>query len=345
MRFLDSVLDRSVVLSFDRTGFRRHSARFEPRDLDVDLTGKVCLVTGANSGIGWATALALTRLGATVRLLCRSRERGEEAVEKLRAEAGSRHVHLDVVDMSSLDSVRAFAGRLRCRRVDVLVNNAGVLPESRQQTSSGLELTLATNLVGPFLLTELLIPRLLEAKDARVINVSSGGMYTQKLRVRQLEEVGPQDFDGVTAYARTKRALVVLTELWAERHRGTSITFAGMHPGWADTPGVKNSLPRFQAVTRSILRTAEEGADTVVWLAAAPGVAGRSGFFWFDRQIQPTHLLPFTKEDSAERANLWEACETWATSCPVPRVQAEGRAAMQRAQRIRPAIAGRNVSP
>lgn len=311
----------------------------------MDLTGKVCLVTGANSGIGRATALALTRLGATVRLLCRSRERGEEAAESLRAETGSRHVHLDVVDMSDLDSIRDFARRFRGRRVDILVNNAGVLPESCERTSSGLELTLATNLVGPFLLTERLIPRLLEAKDARVINVSSGGMYTQKLRVRQLREIGPEDFDGVTAYARTKRALVVLTELWAEKHRGTSITFASMHPGWADTSGVRGSLPRFHAVTRPILRTAEEGADTVVWLAVAPGVAGRSGLFWFDRQVQPTHLLPFTKEDAAERANLREACRTWAASRPVPQVQAEGRAAAEPDQKIRPTVAGRNVSP
>jgi dehydrogenase/reductase SDR family protein 12 len=345
MPILDSALDASIVFSFDRTGFLRHGARFDPGDLGVDLTEKVCLVTGANSGIGRATAFALARLGATVRLLCRSRERGEEAVETLRAEGGSRQVHFDVVDMSSLDSIRTFAERLSAPRVDILVNNAGVLPESFQRTPDGLELTLATNLVGPFLLTRLLIPRLLEAKDARVVNVSSGGMYTQKLRVRQLEELGPEDFDGVTAYARTKRALVVLTELWAERHHDTSITFASMHPGWADTPGVRSSLPRFHSVMRRILRTADEGADTVVWLAAAPRVAGRSGFFWFDRQVQPTHLLPFTKEGAAERARLWEACRTWAASRPVPRRRAGCRAAAEPEQRIRPAVAGRKESP
>ena len=164
------------------------------------------------------------------------------------------------------------------------------------------------------------MPRLLKVQDARVINVSSGGMYTQKLRVRDLEASGPEGFDGVTAYARTKRALVVLTELWAERHRDTSVTFSSMHPGWADTPGVRTSLPRFHAVTRRILRTADEGADTVVWLAAASRVTGRSGLFWFDRQVQPTQLLPFTREDAAERARLWEACQRWAAppgrTCP-----------------------------
>jgi dehydrogenase/reductase SDR family protein 12 len=314
VRILDSVLDASIVFSFDRTGFGRHRARFVPGDLEVDLTGKVCLVTGATSGIGRAVALGLARLGATVRLLCRSRERGEETGDTLRVETGNREVHVDVVDLSSLDSVRTFVERLRSRSVDILVNNAGVLPESFQRTPDGLELTLATNLVGPFLLTELLIPRLLEAKDARVINVSSGGMYTQKLRVGELAATGPDDFDGVTVYARTKRALVVLTELWADRHRDKPVTFASMHPGWADTPGVRSSLPRFHAVTRRILRTAEEGADTAVWLAAGPGVAGRSGFFWFDRQIQPTHLLPFTREEAVERPRLWEACHGWAAS-------------------------------
>ncbi len=312
MRILDAVLDASVVFSFDRTGFRRHRARFVPSDLDVDLAGKVCLVTGATSGIGRAAARALARLGATVRLLCRSRELGETARDELRAETRSREIHLDVVDVSSLGSVRTFVERLRSPRVDVLVNNAGVLPESFQRTPDGLELTLATNLVGPFLLTELLLPRLFEAENARVINVSSGGMYTRKLRVRELAAAGPADFDGVTAYARTKRALVVLTELWAERHRDTSVTFAGMHPGWADTPGVRRSLPLFHAAMRRTLRTAEEGADTIVWLAAAPCVAGRSGFFWFDRQIRPTHFLPATREDASERAALWEACRSWA---------------------------------
>lgn len=305
MSLIESLLDRTVVFSFDRNGFRRHRRRFRAEDVDVDLTGKTCLVTGASSGIGFAAAKALAERGADIRLLCRSRERGLAAA----AAIGKRHVSLEEVDVSDLASIRAFVKRFRKRRIDVLVNNAGVLVDREIMTAGGLETTLATNLVGPFLLTELLLPKL---AGGRVITVSSGGMYTQKLGVRSLV---PRPFDGVTAYARTKRAQVVLTELWAVRHPGTA--FFSMHPGWADTPSVRTAIPRFWSLTRSILRTPEEGADTIVWLAVAPDLASRSGRFFFDRKAQETVVLPGTKEEPGERERLWEALVSWSGLVPV----------------------------
>ena len=300
----EALLDRSIVFSYDRSGFRRHAARFRTADLDVDLTGKTALVTGGASGIGKETARGLAARGASVVLLCRDARKGEAAAAEIAAGAATGRVSVELLDVAELSSVRHFARRLSGARVDVLVNNAGVLPAERQVTSDGLELTLATNLAGPFLLTHLLLPALAKARG-RVVNVSSGGMYTQRLDVAALVAGGGEPFDGVVQYARTKRALVVLTELMAERWRPRDVTFSAMHPGWADTPAVRSSIPRFHRVTKAILRSPAEGADTVVWLAASPAAEGRSGLFWFDREPQPAHLLGFTREPPAEREALW----------------------------------------
>jgi NAD(P)-dependent dehydrogenase (short-subunit alcohol dehydrogenase family) len=307
-RALSRVVDPLIVPSFDRTGFAIHSLAFRPSDLDVDLAERRCLVTGANSGIGFETALALADLGAEVVLLCRNRLRGEDAVERIRGRTGNRRVTLETLDVSDLASVRETAGRLAMGPIDVLVHNAGVLPDERSETRDGLELTFATHVAGPFLLTRLLRPSLEKSDDARVIWVSSGGMYTRRLNLADpnWEE---REYDGVTAYAETKRAQVVLAELWAERLRGSSVAVNSMHPGWADTPAVESSLPRFHRVTRSILRTPVEGADTVVWLAAARRSRDHTGRLFFDREPRRTHLLPFTRESEGDRRALWRLCE------------------------------------
>ena len=303
---VDAALDASVVLSFDRNGFRRHSRRFDPADLEVDLSGKTALVTGANSGLGKAAAAGLARLGARVVMLCRDEGRGKAAREELERETGRKAFEVERLDVSDLGDVARAAEGLCAGRVDVLIHNAGVLPARRETTGDGLELTLATNLVGPFLLTGLLLPALERAKG-RGVHVSSGGMYTQRLDVAALFAGGPDPFDGVVQYARTKRAQVVLNGLLAQRFAGTGVTFSAMHPGWADTPAVRTSLPRFHAWTKGILRTPEEGADTVVWLAASRAAEGRSGLFWFDREAVGTTPLPGTRETEEERGKLWDA--------------------------------------
>ena len=307
MGFVDRLLDRSIVFSFDRSGFLRHRRDFGDPALDVDLTGKVALVTGANSGLGFASSAALARRGADVHLLCRSLERGDTARRRLRDETGSESVHLERLDVSSLEDVRRFAERFGPSRVDVLVHNAGVLPPRRIETAEGLELTWATNVVGPYLLTHLLRPRLEAAENGRVVNVSSGGMYAVRLTTSDRAWLRRR-FDGVKAYAETKRAEVVLTELWAKRLWGTRVTVNAMHPGWADTPSVRTSIPGFHRVMRRRLRTWEEGADTVVWLAAAPELAKTTGGFFFDRMPAPTHLMARTVESEEARAELWARC-------------------------------------
>jgi dehydrogenase/reductase SDR family member 12 len=305
---LDTVLDRTVIGGYTNVGYRIRRRGWSASDLQR-LDGKVVVVTGASSGLGLAAGEGLARLGATVWLVVRSRERGEQARARIVARSGNEDVHVGVCDLSRLESVRRFAGRFIARspRLDVLVNNAGVLTPERECSADGIELTLATNVIGPFLLTNLLIPVLEQSAPARIINVSSGGMYTQRIRVDDLQ-TEHQTFNGPTVYARTKRAEVILTEMWADRLARTGIAVHAMHPGWADTAGVRSSLPRFYRFTRPLLRTDAQGADTIVWLAAADEPAASSGGFWHDRRRRPTHLLPRTKETPEERERLWSRC-------------------------------------
>lgn len=307
-RALSAVVDPGVVLSFDRTGFAIHALGFDPDDLAVDLSGRRCLVTGANSGIGYETSLALADLGADVVLLCRDEGRGEEAAARIREQTGSRRVSVQPLDVSSLASVRAAAQRLTGAPVHALVHNAGVLPAERVVTADGLELCFATHVAGPHLLTKLLRPELERAGGARVVWVSSGGMYTRRLQLAD-PQWRRRAYDGVVAYAETKRAQVVLAELWAAELADARVAVTAMHPGWADTPAVRSSIPRFWQATRRILRTPAEGADTVVWLAASERAAALSGRFVFDRVARGTHWLPGTRETAAKRRKLWRLVE------------------------------------
>ena len=306
--WLDGLLDASILFSFDRTGFRRRAESFRPADLEVDLHGRRFLITGANAGLGRAAALSLARLGADLIIVCRDAERGGEAAESLRKHSGHGGVQLEVADLSDLASVRALVERLRIGRLDGLIHNAGLLPERRQLSPDGEEVCFATHVTGPFLLTRALEPRLRASSDARVVFVSSGGMYTQRLSLRDLDW-SERPYDGSVAYAQTKRMQVVLAELFAERLREAGICVNAMHPGWADTGGVERSLPRFHRVMRPLLRSAEQGADTIVWLAASPAAAGETGRFWLDRAPRSTHLLPGTVETDAARRELWRLCE------------------------------------
>jgi dehydrogenase/reductase SDR family member 12 len=305
---LDSVLDRTVVGGYTNVGYRIRSRGWSASELPR-MDGRVVLVTGASSGLGFAAAEGFARLGATVWLVGRSQERGEQARARIAEHTGNDDMHVGHCDLSSLESVRRFAGWLddRVSRLDLLVNNAGVMPHERSVSDDGIELTLATNVIGPFLLTNLLTPLLRTSAPARIINVSSGGMYTHRIRVDDLQSERGQ-FDGATVYARTKRAQVILTEIWARRLDGTGIVVHAMHPGWSDTPGVRSSLPGFYKVTRPLLRTPAQGADTIVWLGAAAEPGRSTGRFWHDRRQRPTHLLPWTRETRQERERLLAEC-------------------------------------
>jgi dehydrogenase/reductase SDR family protein 12 len=306
---LDTILDRTVVAGYTSAGYRIRRTQWDPDDLQ-SMDGKVVLVTGATSGLGFAAAEGFARLGAAVWLLARNQQRGERARAEIVERTGNRDVEVGLCDLSDLRDVRRFAEHpvSEWPRLDVLVNNAGVMTSERTLSDDGFELTFATNVLGPFLLTNLLIPLLERTPPARVLNVSSGGMYAQRINVADLQTVEGK-FDGAAVYARTKRAQVILTEMWAARLKGTGVIVHSMHPGWVDTPGVRSSLPGFYRVTKSVLRTPEAGADTIVWLGAATAPGRSSGLFWHDRVARPTYLLPWTKEGPEDRARLWEQCE------------------------------------
>jgi NAD(P)-dependent dehydrogenase (short-subunit alcohol dehydrogenase family) len=292
-RLLDSGLDRSVVGGYTRLGLalRRRLPGWPPDPVPGVLAGRSVLVTGASSGLGVATAAAFARLGAAVRLVVRDVAKGERVAARI-----GGNVRVSRCDVSDVDEVRAFAESVGA--VDVLVHNAGVLPAARTTTPQGHEVALATHVLGPLLMTELLQP--LE----RVIFVSSGGMYAQKLPLDD-PEYTRGDYRGAAAYARTKRIQVALVPLLARRWPDTTV--AAMHPGWADTPGVAGSLPGFHRLTRPFLRNAAQGADTAVWLGAvAPAPA--SGLFWHDRRPRSPHLVPWTRHSAADSQAMLDWC-------------------------------------
>ncbi len=318
---LDTALDLSVLGGYTRVGYRLRRPWF---DRLGSMRGRTVLVTGATSGLGLAAAEGFAALGANLWLLVRDPERGQDARAAV-AERAEGDVRLEICDLAELASVRAFAQRFTARvpQLDVLVNNAGVMTAERELSADGIELTFAVNVVAGFALTDLLLGALRAAAPGpgRVINVSSGGMYAQRLRADDLQsERG--DFAGTAVYARSKRAEVVLTEIWAQRLAATGVTVHAMHPGWADTPGVRSSLPGFYRITKPLLRTPAQGADTIVWLGSGGPAPESSGGFWHDRRRRPVHLLPRTTETAADRERLWAECERLAAR-PAPAVDAD----------------------
>ena len=165
-------------------------------------------------------------------------------------------------------------------------------------------------MIGPHLLTTLLLPALRAAQPGRVLTMASGGMYAVGLTIGGLE-MSEADYRGSEQYARAKRAQVTLNEMWAERVDPSEVVFHALHPGWADTPGVEQSLPRFRRIIGPVLRSPDEGADTLIWLAADDAPARTSGRFWLDRRERPIHKLPTTKRTDTpdRRAQLWELVE------------------------------------
>ena len=311
---INILMDRLILpgaAGFTRFGYTCRKRRLSP--IETTLEGRTVVVTGATSGLGLSAARSLAALNARVVLVGRNPEKAEKARREVTASSGNENVVVQLADLGLMTEVRDLAGRLLESEpaIHVLVNNAAILPGKRELTAEGLEQTFATDLLSPFLLTELLLPRLRASAPARIVNVLSGGMYLSGLEADDLEyESG--DFDGSRAYARAKRALMVLTEQWADELEGTGVVVNAMHPGWADTPGVVDSLPGFHSLMKPLLRSPEQGADTIVWLAAAAEAAIPSGQFFLDREPHVTTVLPGTAGDARQRRTLRATLEEYA---------------------------------
>lgn len=310
----DALLEASVLGSFSRPGVELRTRLLpEFTAAEPDLTGRTVVITGATAGIGLAAATELARRGATVHFLARSRARAEQARRQIIAATGHERVSFGVADLENQDSVCAFAAEFTAAhdRLDVLIHNAGAIHPEYRTSTAGLELTVASQVLAPFTLTQLLLPvlrapRPAAAIPARVITVSSGGMYTQRLDPAAL--LGqPDRYSGVQAYARAKRAQVALSAEWSRRVPAAQVAFHALHPGWVATQGIAAALPRFSRLMRPLLRTPEQGADTIVWLAGAdPAVLG-SGGFWHDRRRRPVRRLPGTRDVTPDApARLWD---------------------------------------
>lgn len=305
---VDAALEMTVVPSFSSLGIKiRHQLFAWAPFPDGALRGRTVLVTGPTSGLGRAAAAGLADLGARVILAGRSRERLEGVAAELRERTGEDRFPIVIADTGSLGSVVEAAAHVRATesRLDVLVDNAGAIFPERALGVDGIERTLATLVVGPFRLVHELLPVLRATPGAQVIAVTSGGQYTQGLPIDDLGfERGT--YEGARAYARAKRAQVALVRELARREASGGVRYNAMHPGWADTPGLAESLPSFYTLMGPILRTPAQGADTILWLAADPGSRAMNGRLLLDRRPRPFDRIPSTRLSAADRQQLWD---------------------------------------
>lgn len=307
---VDFLADHTILpgmLMFSSLGYAISKRFWSP--LNESLADQQVVLTGATSGIGKAAAFQLALKNAGLTLVARDKQKADRVTQEIIEQTGNPKIDYIVADLSLIREVKQAADQLMHQKktIDVLINNAGALFNERRDTGEGFEQTFATNLLGVFHLTQCLKPALIESAQAkgraRIINVSSGGMYTQKIKLSDLQNrEGP--FDGAKAYARAKRGMVILTKLWARELAEKGVAVHAMHPGWVDTPGIRTSLPRFHARLRPILRTPLQGADTIVWLAVSPEARESTGMFWLDRRPHETVVFPQTGESEKQRYQL-----------------------------------------
>ena len=273
------------------------------------MRGKTCVVTGASSGIGLETAVALAQAGARVAVVCRTAEKGEHTVREIKRRSQSPDVVLFVADLASQRAVRALAAQLASAlpRLDVLVNNAGVILRERVLTEDGIETTFAVNHLAYFLLVRLLEPALVASAPARVVNVASRGHNSGTLPFDDL--MGAQGYDGWKAYAQSKLANVVFTYELARRLEGTGVTANCLHPGVVGTNFGSAGPSRIRfgiRLARPFLLSPAKGAATSIYLASSPEVEGISGKYFADRRERRSSDESY---DPAVAARLWKVSE------------------------------------
>jgi retinol dehydrogenase-14 len=271
--------------------------------------GKTVLITGGTSGIGKATAVALAARGANVVIVGRNQERGEVAVEEIKAQSHNESVELMLADLSVQAEVRGLAEEFQERhdRIDVLANNAGLVQSKRTETPDGIETTLAINHLAPFLLTNLLIERLEQSAPSRVITVSSEAQRWGTMDFEDMQST--RKYTGFPVYGVTKLANIMFTYELAERLNGTGVAVNCLHPGSVGTNFGQNNkgvMALFFRTFKPFMRSPEQGADTLIWLASSSEIDGVSGKYFSDRKEIEAKKVAY---DPAARRRLWEISE------------------------------------
>lgn len=273
------------------------------------MNGKTCLITGGTSGIGEAAALALAERGAELAILCRSPERGAETKERIEAQAGRACVQLFVADMASLDQVRRVSAEImeQLPRIDVLLNNAGVTMLKRSETVDGFETTFAVNHLAPFLLTHELLPKILETRGARIVNVASAAHRFARFDLEDLQS--EKQFSSMRVYGASKLANILFTRHLAQRLAGRDLGIWSLHPGAVSTRlGANNGgIAKLVIPLMSLFfKTAEQGARTSVYLCSEPKIAAPNGTYFADEQ--PANVSALASDPEVARS-LWEESE------------------------------------
>jgi retinol dehydrogenase 14 len=271
--------------------------------------GKTVLITGGTSGIGKATAVALAAMGTNVVITGRNKERGEAAVEEIKGQSTDADVELILADLSVQSEVRRLAETFLARhdRLDVLVNNAGLVHSKRTETPDGIEATLAINHLAPFLLTNLLLDRLKDSAPGRIVTTSSEAQRQGNMDFGDMQS--RRGYRGLRVYGMTKLANIMFTYELAERLKGTGITANCLHPGGVNTNfGMNNRGPMALLIRASkpFMRSPEQGADTLIWLASSPEVEGVSGKYFSDRKEIEAQEIAHAPD---ARRRLWEISE------------------------------------
>ena len=294
--FKDKILDALVVTSFDSSGYKRHSQDFKEI---APAAGKKVLVTGGTGGIGRSVVEQLLNLKCSVHFMGRNKEKGEQYAQK------GGHFHQ--LDMAAWSQIQSTCDEFD-EAFDYVVLNAGGMPEELTLNEKGVEMQCASQLIGHYRLIKTLKDKGLLKPAARIVFVSSGGMYLRKLDLKEL--LKPDDYDKVATYANVKRAQVTFVEEIVKDEEWKDYNLFSMHPGWVDTGGLKEALPGFYKLFGNRLRNAQQGADTIVWLLLTPKDPERGGFFFDREKVSPVIHSTFSP-DARQREDLMKLVKSY----------------------------------
>ncbi|MFX0005890.1 MAG: SDR family oxidoreductase [Candidatus Hermodarchaeota archaeon] len=271
------------------------------------MEGKVCIITGANSGIGKETALALAKMNATVVMLCRNKQRGEKAQKEIIEQSKNKNVDLLLCDLSSLKDIKNLISEFKNKyeKLHVLINNAGVMLKNRIISLDGFEMNFAVHVLGPFLLTNLLLDILKKSAPSRIIVVASAAHKRAKIDFEDLQSENKK-YRLFSAYGISKLAEILFTYELSRRLEGTKVTANAVHPGVVATNLGRDQSKFSQWFAKKFFKSPEEGAQTSIYLASSSEVEGITGKYFINKEPRESSIESYN-EENAER--LWKICE------------------------------------